>query len=190
MAIIEINTTVAREHVPETERQIRLIQECVRCTTSHFPFNPIPILVLIHVVYTCGMCINDVPRKAGAVQGISPRKLVTGRTVNYKRDYRACIGGYVYSSTDAIVTNDNMPCTHSFIALGLSGNRQGSVKCFGLETGKFVVRRNINHIPWNEIVIKKASAWGRGSKEIIANNAIQFCNRHGGKFNWYNYELS
>ena len=160
LAIIEVSTTAAKEHVPEIERQIHLIKEHVRCTTSDFPFDPIPRLVLIHVVYTCVMWINAIPRKAGAVQGISSHELVTGRTVNYKRDYRACIGGYVEASTDAIVTNDNMHRTHSCITLGPSGNRQGSVKCFDLETGKVVVRRTINQIPWPEIMIKNSSAWG------------------------------
>ena len=110
--------------------------------------------------------------------------------VNYKRDCRACIGGYAESSTDAIVTNDNMPCTHSYIALGPSGNHQGYVKCFDLETGKVVVRRPINQISWPEIIIKKASAWGRQSKEIIAKNAIQFRNRQGGKFDCDNDDMS
>ena len=94
MEIIEVNTTAAREHVPEIERQIRLIKERVRCTTSDFPLNPTPGLVFIHLVYTCVMWLNYTPRKEGAVQGISPRKIVTGRKVNYKREYRACMGGY------------------------------------------------------------------------------------------------
>ena len=106
MEIVEVNTTVAREHVPEIERLICLIKERVRCTTSDFPFNSIPRLVLIHVFYTCFMWLNDIPRKAVVVQGISHRKLVTGRTVNYKRDCRACMGGYVEASTDEIVTNE------------------------------------------------------------------------------------
>ena len=127
LAIIEVNTTAAREHVPEIECQIRLIKERIRCTTSDFPFDPIPRLVLIHVVYTCVMWISYIPHKAGTVQYIPPRELVTGMTVNYKRDFWACIGGYVEGSTDAIVMNDNMPRTHSCVALGPSGNRQGSV---------------------------------------------------------------
>ena len=143
LAIIEVDTTAAREHVPGIERKIRLIKEHVRCTTSDYSFDPIPILVIIHVVYTCVMLINDIPRKAGAFQGICLCKLVTGRTVNDKRYCWSCIGGYVKSITDAIVMNDNMPCTHSCIALGLSGNCQGSVKCFELETGKVVFRRTI-----------------------------------------------
>ena len=117
LAIAKVNTTAAREHVPEIERQIRLIKESVRCTTSGFPFNPIPRLVLIHIVYTCVMWINIITRKAGAVQGICPCKLITGRTVNYKRGCWACMGGYVEASTDAIVPNGNTPRTHSCIAL-------------------------------------------------------------------------
>ena len=39
-------------------------------------------------------------------------------------------------------------------------------------------------------MIKKASAWELQSTEIIANNAIQFRNRHGGKFDWDNDDLS
>ena len=164
MVIFEVSTTAARENVPHIERQIRLIKEHVRCTTSDFTFNPIPRLVLIHIVYTCVMWLNSIPQKSGAVQGISPCEIVTGRMVNYKRDCWACMGGYVETITDAIVTDDNTPRTHSFIALGPSGNHQGSVKCFDLETGKVVVRRTINHIPWPERMIKKASAWGRLSK--------------------------
>ena len=91
LAIIEVNTTAAREHVPDIERQILLIKERVICTTSDFPFDPIPILVLIQIVYTCVMWINSIPRKSGAVQGVSPRDLVTGRTVNDKRYCRTCI---------------------------------------------------------------------------------------------------
>ena len=117
LEIIEVNTTEAREHVPEIERQIILIKERVRCTTSDFPFDPIPRMVLIHVVYTCVMWINTINRKAGAVQGIYPHGIVTRRTVNYKRYCWACIGGYVESSMDKIFTNDNTPRTHSCIAL-------------------------------------------------------------------------
>ena len=91
MAIMEVNTTLAREHLPDIERHICLIKERVRYTTSDFTFNPIPKLVLIHVVYTCVMWINNILHKSGAVQGIPLCELVTGRTVNYKRDCWSCI---------------------------------------------------------------------------------------------------
>ena len=91
---------------------------------------------------------------------------------------------------DAIVTNDNTPRTHSCIALDPSGNRQGYVKCFDLETGKVVVRRTKNQIPWPERMTEKASAWVRRSKELISKNAIRFRNRHRGNFDWDNDDMS
>ena len=146
LAIVEVNTTVAREHVPEIERQIPLIKEHIRFKMSDFLCNPIAILVFIYVVYMCGIWLNAVPRKSGAVQGISPCNLVTGRTVNYNRDCRSFMGGYIEASTDTIVTNYSTPCTHRCITLGPAGNRQGSVKCFDLETCKVVVHRTISQI--------------------------------------------
>ena len=49
------------------------------------------------------------------------------------------------ASTDAVVTNDNTERTRSCIALGPVGNRQGSVKCFDIETGKILHRRTVTH---------------------------------------------
>ena len=50
VGFLEGNTTAAREHVGDVERQIRLIKERTRCTTSDLPFNSIPKIVLIHVI--------------------------------------------------------------------------------------------------------------------------------------------
>ena len=49
--LVEINTTAAREHVGLIERKIRHVKKETRATTSEFPFNWIPTLVLIHTVY-------------------------------------------------------------------------------------------------------------------------------------------
>ena len=42
LPLVEVNTTAARENVPEIERRIRTIKERVRAATSDFSFNPIP----------------------------------------------------------------------------------------------------------------------------------------------------
>ena len=50
--IVEINTTAAREHVGLIERRIRVVKEKTRASSSQFPFENIPMMVLIHTVYT------------------------------------------------------------------------------------------------------------------------------------------
>ena len=60
LPMVEVNTTAAREHVPEIERRIRTIKEHVRSVTSDFPFNPVPILVIVHTVYTIYLWLNAI----------------------------------------------------------------------------------------------------------------------------------
>ena len=84
--LVEVNTTAAREHVPEVERMIRTVKQHLRSVTSDFPFSPIPTMVLIHSVYYVIMMLNAFPRDQGVTGGFLPRELVTGRTINYLRD--------------------------------------------------------------------------------------------------------
>ena len=60
LPLVEVNTTAAREHVPEIERHIRTIKERMRSATSDFPFDPIPMIVLIQTIYTIIMWLNAV----------------------------------------------------------------------------------------------------------------------------------
>ena len=95
LPLVEVNTTAAREHVPEIERRIRTIKERVRSATSDFPFDPIPMMVLIQTVYTIIMWLNAVWSLSGVAGGLSPRELVTGRGVDYNKDCRTDFGAYV-----------------------------------------------------------------------------------------------
>jgi hypothetical protein len=51
MPILAINTTAAKEHVPEVERKIRLIKELGRGILNTLPFKRIPRLMLIELIY-------------------------------------------------------------------------------------------------------------------------------------------
>ena len=86
--------------------------------------------------------------------------------------------------------NDNTPRTRGSIALGPSGNRQGSLKRFDLETGKVVCRRIIKQIQWPDGTIEMANAWGQKSKHIARKESITFLNRHHEPFNWENDDMS
>ena len=82
-------------------------------------------MVLIHSVYHVIMMLNTFPRDQGVTGGLFPRELVTGRTIEYLRDFRATVGTYIEASRDMMVTNGQKDRTHPCIALGASGNRQG-----------------------------------------------------------------
>jgi hypothetical protein len=51
MPILVINTMAAKEHVSEVERKIRLIKEWGRGILNTLPFNRMPRLMLIELIY-------------------------------------------------------------------------------------------------------------------------------------------
>ena len=88
------------------------------------------------------------------------------------------------------MTNDNNPRTHGCIALGPSGNRQGSLKYFDLQTDNVVPRRVIKQIPLPDGTIEIANALGRKSKHLIRRESITILNRYHDKFDWENDDMS
>ena len=84
------------------------------------------------------------------------------------------------------MTNDNTERTRSCVALGPVGNKQGSVKCFDIKSGKILDRRTVTQLPWplNNRLVKKVEAWGKKDARAIKKGCIKFLNRNGEKFDW------
>ena len=64
----EVNTTVARAHVGEIERVIRVVKERERCTVMTLPFKSIHKQTVIQIIYFLVMWINSIPNKNGISQ--------------------------------------------------------------------------------------------------------------------------
>ena len=154
---MEFNTTAAREHIGEIERYLCGVQERVQCTTSEFPFWSIPTMVMIYTVYNRMMWLNAFPIRSGITGGFSPRELMTEMTVDFTGDCNVNFGACFEASADAIITNNDSEQTHSCIALGPSGNIQGSINCFDFKTGRVMVRRTVKQIPWTDRLFKVAN---------------------------------
>ena len=99
------------------------------------------------------------------------------------------MGGYVQASTDAVIMNDNSDRTHACIFLGPSGNRQGSLNCFDLETVKVVVRRSAKQLFLPVRLLKKAEEWNKKRKSAVLRGQIKFLKRHGLNFDWEDDDL-
>ena len=89
------------------------------------------------------------------------------------------IGANIEASTDTIITNGNNYRTYACIALGPYGNRQGSINCSELDTGRVVVRGKVKQRIWAERLLSKAYAWGEKGKKAILKGQIKFLNRKG-----------
>ena len=76
LPFLQVNTTAAREHVGEIERELQTVKERVWCTAGEFPFQNIPTMVLIYTVYNVCLWLNVFPIRSGITGGFSPRELV------------------------------------------------------------------------------------------------------------------
>ena len=76
---VEINNTVAREHVGEIERSHRTLKEREGCVVSELPYNTLPMQMVIHLVYFVVLWLNAFPSKKGISDNLSPVRLLQGR---------------------------------------------------------------------------------------------------------------
>ena len=89
LPILAVNTTAAKEHVPEVERRIRLIKERGRGILNTLPFKKMPQVILIELIYHVVLWINAYPSKSGVSAMLSPREIVHRQKLNFKKHCKA-----------------------------------------------------------------------------------------------------
>ena len=89
-----VNLASANEHVPEIERRIRVVKERARAIRHGLPFNKIPKIMIIHMVLLVGKLLTYFPTKGGISQTLSPRMIMSGTPLNYRRDLILQFGAY------------------------------------------------------------------------------------------------
>ena len=80
-----MNLTRSNEHVPEIERQIRVVKYRARCVRHRIPFNRIPRLLLFHILFVSVKILNFLPTKRGVSTAHIPKTILYGGTFHYKR---------------------------------------------------------------------------------------------------------
>ena len=145
---------------------------------------------MIQLVYNVTLFINVVPDPLGVSERYSPREIVTQRKFDFELDCKVLFGSYVQASNDAIITNTMKLRTHGCVALGTSGNWQGTTKCFDIETGKVVTRRVVKEVPYPDCVIKRVNDLGKTPRGEKYSDGLEFLNRNKQPFDWENEELN
>ena len=152
---VVINTTAAREHVGDVERCIRTIKGQARSVSSELPYKScMPNLIIIHLLKFVTMWINALPSGSGVSTVLSPREIVTHHKMDFTKHCRVRFGAYVEAHDDPDVSNTLRDRTTACIALGPTGNLQGSIACFDLTTGRVIKRRTVTPLPMPDRIIK------------------------------------
>jgi hypothetical protein len=180
-----INVTAAREYVGDVKRAIRFIEERARSVVSELPYKHcMPDQFVIHLLYFVTLWINAFPSDSGVSSMYSPREIVTGMRMDYAKHCKARFGAYVEASDDPTITNTLRSRTSPCIVLGPTGNLQGAVKCYNLETKKIVDRREITPLPMPDKVVHRVIKLGQRAKQQRLGSRLKFLNRHQQDFDW------
>lgn len=119
---VQVNIVSKDEHVPEVERQNRVIKERARAIIQMLPYTTMPKwmrgALINYVVYW----LNCMPKEG---QDSSPREMVMGGPkLEYKKMCRLLFGAYVQVHNNNLVINTMESRTTGAVNLGPTGNTQ------------------------------------------------------------------
>ena len=112
---VTLNETSRDEHVGDIERYIRTIKERMRSIYNTMPFHKVPARVVIEMAKTAVFWLNAFPVSRRASRDLSPRMILTGQKVDYKRHCRFQFGEYTQTHEEH--NNSMNPRTVGALAL-------------------------------------------------------------------------
>ena len=121
---ITLNETSRDEHVGDIERYIRTVKERMRAIYNNMPCRKVPARLVIEMAKTAVFWLNAFPVLGGSSGNLSPRTILTGQKVDYKRRCRFQFGEYTQTHEEH--KNSMNPRTVGALALRPVGNGQGS----------------------------------------------------------------
>jgi len=155
---IEINYANPQEHVPEAERNNRVLKERVRAVYHRLPYNRLPRTMVKTMVSEAARKLNFFPAKYGVSRFYSPRMILHQQALDYDKHCKFTFGTYVQAHDEPQPTNTQQARTLDCIYLRPTGNAQGGHELFHIPTNRIIVRRNVTPIPITPAVLKEVEA--------------------------------
>ena len=155
---IKMNFSNPQEHVPEAERNNRVIKERVRATYHRLPYKQLTKTMTIILVMDSAKKLNFFPSKNGISEYYSPRMILHQKNLDYNKNCKYTYGTYVQAHDEPSQTNDLSARTLDCIYLRYKDTHQGGHELLHLQTNKIIVRRNITPMPITQTIIDKVTA--------------------------------
>lgn len=169
-----LNLTAADEHVPEIERRIRVVKERIRAVRHSLPFERIPKLMTVHMVLHVVKILNYFPTKGGISPQWSPRMIMSGKPLDYKKELAVQFGSYCQVHMHHAPRNSMKERTSGGICLGPSGNEQGGCRFLHLSTGAKITAFKWTVLPMPDNVIVRVNHLGKDQPKDLT-----FYDRYG-----------
>jgi hypothetical protein len=145
------------------------------------PFSNIPKQIKIKFIYFIVLWLNTFPVKAEILATYSPRELLVCWRLDYKKHFLVLPGLYGEVHDKPVPTNTKVWQTHEGIALSPTGNLQGSVILYCINTGRVLKSCSFTQMPMPDQVIKCVNAIGAQKGQ---GRAFQFLNQTQDPYKW------
>jgi hypothetical protein len=150
---VELDASGAGDHLPKVDAKIRRIKETCRSVISGLPYALPKNRVKDLVTYVVNR-VNTRRTKALA-DNVCPRTKMTGRKIDYKREFMLGFGDYVEAYDPKVKSNSMKPRSEPCIALYPSANISGSWILWNMNTECYVRRTHWKKLPIPSLVINK-----------------------------------
>lgn len=152
---VVMNFANAQEHVPEAERNNRIIKERVRATYHRLPYRHLTKTMVKIMVSESAKKLNFFPSKNGVSEFYSPRMMLHQRNLDYSKHCRYAMGTYVQAHDEPKHSSTNAPRSLDCIYLRYKDNLQGGHELLHLSTNLIITRRNITPVPITPSIVKQ-----------------------------------
>ena len=169
---VEIDVSGAGDHLPDVDIRIRRIKEMARSVIQSLDW-PLPQLLVPDLISFCVSRLNA-RRSYADLGNVCPRVKLTGRNIDFAKEFTITFGDYVETRDPQAVPNRIEDArTEPCVALFPSSNRNGSWKCFNLMTKVRVTRTVLKKMTYTppiiiEVMRKYASAKPFTEKDFAA----------------------
>jgi len=114
---IQVNYANPQEHVPQAERNNRVVKERVRATYHRLPYSRLPRIMIKTAVPESAKKLNFFPAKNGISPYYSPRMILHQRNLDYGKHCQYAFGTYVQAHDEPEQSNTTAPRTLDCIYL-------------------------------------------------------------------------
>jgi len=154
---IRMNFANPQEHVPEAERNNRVIKERIRLNYHRLPYKQLTKTMTKYLVMECTKKLNFFPSKYGISKLYSPRMILHQKNLDYAKHCKYTFGLYVQAHDEPTPSNTNAARTSDCIYLRNRDSHQGGHELLHLPTNRVIIRRNITSTPITSAVIDQVS---------------------------------
>ena len=152
------NYASAQEHIPEAERNHRVIKERVRACFHNAPFKLLPRVAVKYLVTESTAKLNFFPAKGGCSTTYSPHQIILQKPLIYKWHCKIPTLQTVLAHNEPTPLNLMQARAIEGLFLGPTKNAQGGFKIYNLETRSVITRKYVTEIPATPVMIQRVNA--------------------------------